>query len=89
MRVEFYGIVRQRVGDPHCELDTVDGPLCLSEILRQLQQQYPALASDCLDDGRLRSGYVANLDGQRFVWEPTTPVRSGQTVLILSADVGG
>ena len=89
VRVEFYGMVRQRAGTSHCELDTADGPLCLSQILRQLEQQYPALVGDCLQDGRLRTGYIANLDGREFVRDPTTPVRPGQAVLILSADAGG
>ena len=89
VRVEFYGIVRQRVGTSYCELEMADGPLCLSQILRRLEQQYPALASDCLQNGRLCTGYVANLDGQEFVMDPATPVRPGQTVLILSADAGG
>jgi molybdopterin converting factor small subunit len=30
-----------------------------------------------------------NLDGQRFVKDLATPVRDGQSVLILSADAGG
>ena len=89
VRVEFYGMARQRAGAAQCELDTAGGPLCLSQILRRLENQYPALVGVCLRDGQLCSGYIANLDGLQFVRDPATPVQPGQAVLILSADAGG
>ena len=89
VRIEFFGIVRQRAGRSSCELQTESDQLKLSDILLQLEREYPALAGDCVCNGRLCSGYVVNLDGETFVTDPGTPVSSGQSVLILSADVGG
>jgi molybdopterin converting factor small subunit len=89
VRIEFYGIVRQRTGTSCCDLETNDDSLQLSEVLLRLEQQYPALAGDCLDHGQLLPGYLANLDGKQFVTDPDTPVSPGQSVLILSADIGG
>ncbi len=54
IRVEFYGIVRLRAGAAGCELDAAADGLCLGEVLRRLERRFPALAGECLHDGRLR-----------------------------------
>ena len=89
VRVEFFGIVRHRTGTSCCELETSKDSLRLSEVLLRLEQQYPALVGDCLEHGQLRPGYLANLDGEQFITDLDTPVSPGQSVLILSADIGG
>ncbi len=89
VRVEFYGIVRQRAGTSCCELETDEDSLRLSEVLLRLERQYPVLVGDCLEHGQLRPGYLASLDGEQFVTDPDTPVSPGQSILILSADIGG
>ena len=38
---------------------------------------------------RLHSSFVANLNGDRFVSDPATPLAEDDCVLILSADAGG
>ena len=38
---------------------------------------------------RLQPSFVANLNGDRFVSDPGTPLGEGDSVLILSADAGG
>ena len=54
-----------------------------------LGERYPDLSATCLDGRLLRKGCVANVDGRRFVTDPDTPLVAGQSLLIMSADVGG
>ena len=83
--VELFGIPRARAG-------TARVAVCgetLGAALVALASQYPALAAACIEENRLRPGYLANLSGRRFITDPATPLVSGDTLLILSADAGG
>jgi sulfur-carrier protein len=84
MRVEFFGIPRQRVGLAHIELQAAS----LGQLLEGLATQFATLA-DVINVNRLHPAFVANLNGQRFVSDPETPLAEGDCVLILSADAGG
>jgi molybdopterin converting factor small subunit len=83
--VEFFGIPRQRAGVAATTVQAAQ----LGEVLTRLERRFPQLAETCLTEGRLRPGYVANLNGERFVTDPTTPLKPGDSLLILSADAGG
>ena len=48
-----------------------------------------ALAEECFADAGLRQGYMANLNGARFVTDPATVIAPGDSLLILSTDAGG
>ena len=85
VQVELFGIPRQRAGIARTEAQGTR----LEEILMELGQRYPRLAADCIDHGRLQRGCLANLNGQRFVSDPSTPLADGDSLLILSADAGG
>jgi molybdopterin converting factor small subunit len=85
IRVEFFGIPRARANVPGLEVEAAT----LGEALEQVVQRIPQLAECCICENRLRGGYLANINTQTFTSEPTTPLGSGDTVLILSADVGG
>jgi hypothetical protein len=61
----------------------------LETLWRELLRLYPRLAESTLGVAQLEAGYRINLDGQRFVTDPQTPISGGQCVLILSADAGG
>lgn len=89
IRIEFFGIARQRVGVPGAIVAASADELSLADVLRQLCSEFPHVASALLVDGRLHPTLAANLDGQRFISDPTTPIRDGQHLLILSADAGG
>ena len=39
--------------------------------------------------GRLHPSLAANLNGDRFISDPATPLGDGDRVLILSSDAGG
>ena len=85
LTVEFYGIPRLRAGVPRIEIEATR----LDEVVRELATRFPALAETCFDQGKLRTGYVASIDGRRFVSDPATALGEGDTLLILSADAGG
>lgn len=83
--VEFFGVPRRRAGLAEVEVEANT----IGAVLEQLSLWFPQLVPDCLDDGRLRTGYIVNVNGERFTQDPTTPLVSGDRVLLLSADVGG
>jgi molybdopterin converting factor small subunit len=87
IRVEFYGLARQRAGVPALELDLKGQTL--GGVLAELAAQLPVFGRECIAGGQLTDALSANLDGQRFISDPKTPVRDGQSLLILSADAGG
>ncbi len=85
IRVEFYGVARQRTGIAMIRLPANQG-LTLDALWAQLRGQFPRLdACDTLAPPM----YRVNLDGHHFVTDPKTPIHSGQSVLIMSADAGG
>lgn len=85
VRIEFYGIPRQRAGVDAIDLDAAD----LRAALQALDVRLPAFGQTCLQGGRLRPGYVANLNGRTFTADPGMPLRDGDALLILSTDAGG
>jgi molybdopterin converting factor small subunit len=89
IRVEFYGIARQRAGMSEIKLELPTADVRLTEVLAQLAARLPALGRDLLAAGRLHESLAANLDGSRFISDPATLIRDGQCLLILSADAGG
>ncbi len=86
--VEFFGIPRQRAGVASATV-SVDQPACLADVLDDLSRQFPEFGRTCLAENRLAAGTSANLDGEHFVADPQTPIRDGQSLLIMSADAGG
>ena len=84
MRVELLGVPRERAGVAEVELraDT------LGQLLVALAVRFPSLGELIIAD-RLRPSVVANLNGDQFVSDPNTQLSEGDSVLILSADVGG
>lgn len=84
MHVEFLGVSRDRAGidEMHVEADT------LGQLLGTLAARMPALAELIVVD-RLHPSLTANLNGDRFISDPKTPLGDEDRVLILSADVGG
>ena len=84
MHVEFLGVPRERAG--LAELDVQADTL--GRLLGTLAAQMPALAELIAGD-RLHPSLVANLNGDRFITDPATPLGADDCVLILSADAGG
>jgi molybdopterin converting factor small subunit len=84
MHVEFLGVPRQRAGVSHLVVQANT----LGQLLGTLAAQIPSL-NEFIAADRLHSSFVANLNGDRFVSDPETPLGEKDCVLILSADAGG
>ena len=84
MHVEFFGVSRERAGvaELHVEAAT------LGRLLGTLASELPRLAEVIVAD-RLHPSLAANLNGDRFISDPETPLAADDRVLIVSADVGG
>jgi hypothetical protein len=54
-----------------------------------LASKLPEFGRECVSAGKLAPSLTANLDGKRFISDPATSIRDGQSLLILSADAGG
>ena len=83
--VEFFGIARARAG----VATTRASGTCLGDVRSSLSRRFPGLAETCIDEHRLRPGFTANLNGERFVTASETPLVQGDTVLLMSMDAGG
>jgi molybdopterin converting factor small subunit len=83
--VELFGIARQCAGVARTEAEGAR----LDEVLADLARRFPRLAQECFAAGMMRHGYIANLNGQRFVTDPSTLIEPGDALLILSTDAGG
>jgi molybdopterin converting factor small subunit len=84
MRVEFFGVSRELAGVADCQVQAAT----LGEALARLATDYPALGS-LLPEGRMHPALAANVNGDRFIRDPATPLRDEDALLILSADAGG
>ncbi|MCS7167974.1 MAG: hypothetical protein RMI91_12195 [Gemmatales bacterium] len=83
--VEFLGVPRLRTGCSRC----VARAGSLRNVLAQVQQQFPHW-QDLLDDsGGLAPWYQLATETHGFVHDFELCVAPGETVIILSADVGG
>lgn len=84
MYVEFLGIPRERAGLSELEIQAST----LGQALASLSTRLPRL-SDLMIGESLHPSIVANLNGDRFISDPSTPLAEGDRLLILSADAGG
>jgi molybdopterin converting factor small subunit len=85
MQVEFFGIPRERAGVNSLEIQAGT----LGELLAALKSQVPSFGDFIGANRSLHSAFAANLNGDRFVSDPATPLRDSDRLLILSADAGG
>jgi molybdopterin converting factor small subunit len=84
MHVEFLGVPRQRAGISQMEVQADT----LGQLFGVLASRIPPLREFVAVD-RLHSSFVVNLNGDRFINDPATPLGEDDCVLILSADAGG
>jgi molybdopterin converting factor small subunit len=84
MHVEFFGVPRERAGMSRLEVQADT----LGQLLGTLAARIPSFAI-LIGVNRLHPSFVANLNGDRFVSDPGTPLSENDCVLILSADAGG
>lgn len=85
IRLELYGVPRARAGASELTVPA----RTLGEALAELERRLPVLRDVCVIGGRLKPGYLVNINGQRFTSDVATPLADGDSILILSADAGG
>jgi molybdopterin converting factor small subunit len=84
MRVEFFGVPRQRAGISEWEVQAET----LGQMFTKLAADFPSLR-EFIAHERLEPSFAASLNGDRFVDDPETRLCTDDCVLILSADAGG
>jgi molybdopterin converting factor small subunit len=84
MHVEFFGVPRERAGMSRLEVEADT----LGQLLGKLATQIPSLGKFA-GESQLHPTFLTNLNGDRFVSDPGTPLAENDCVLILSADAGG
>jgi len=83
--IELYGVPRLRAGISRLNVEAAT----LGDALLALGQAAPALVGTVLDAAKLNPAYTANLNGDRFISDPATPLADGDSLLLLAVDVGG
>jgi len=84
VHVELLGLPRERAGVAELDLDAET----LGQLLIALAARFPSF-NELITHDRLNPSFAANLNGDRFISDPCTRLRSTDSVLILSADAGG
>jgi molybdopterin converting factor small subunit len=84
MHVEFFGVPRERAGVSEMEVQADT----LGQLLGTLSEAVPSF-NHFIANRKLHPSFVANLNGDRFISDPRTPLSKDDCVLILSADAGG
>jgi molybdopterin converting factor small subunit len=85
VRIELYGIARARAGRESVDVEAAS----LGEAVRALARACPGVVPEVVADGRLTDGYLASLNGERFVENPQLRLAKGDTLVILGAQAGG
>lgn len=101
IRVELFGIPRQRAGVAQVELtwddepsSANDSPPTLRRVLDELARRFPPLAASCFEPAeenrswRLSPHTLAQIQDV-FTRDPDAPLADDDRVLLLSADAGG
>jgi molybdopterin converting factor small subunit len=83
--IELFGIPRLRAGTGLIRLEASS----VGEALSALAKVCPELEDSVLRGGVLHEACKLCVNGERFVSDPHTPLSDGDTLLLLSADVGG
>jgi molybdopterin-guanine dinucleotide biosynthesis protein A len=86
VQVELFGVPRLRAGVGRLAIEAAN----LGEALRVLARDRPALVDSVLtSEGMLHPAYTVNLNGDRFTTDPSTPLLDGDSLILLTVDVGG
>jgi molybdopterin converting factor small subunit len=83
--VEFYGIPRRRAGLAELAVRAAT----VTEALAAVERACPGLSGLVHAGGGLAPHYLLSLAGQQFVSDLRHPLRTGDRLLLLSADAGG
>jgi molybdopterin converting factor small subunit len=83
--VEFFGIPRRRAGRAELAVRAAT----VTEALAAVERACPDLTGLVHVGGALSRHYLLSLGGKEFVSDLRQPLRTGDRLLLLSADAGG
>ena len=86
--VELFGVARMLARIQTVSL-TLPQQATLANVFSSLAETLPVLAGRVINSGALMSGYTCNINGLDFVRAPSAKIKSGDKILIFSADAGG
>lgn len=86
--VELFGAARLLAKTQFVPLDLAQGAT-LAQVFAALTDKLPALVGRVIGAEGLVAGYTCNINGLDFVRAPDALVKSGDKILLLSADAGG
>ena len=82
---ELYGVARRHAGQERVPVTAGT----VGEALAALEKMCPALSGHVVVHGRLTPHYRLSLNGRSFVSRPENLLSEGDTLIVLSAAVGG
>ena len=85
MTFELFGTARLRARVARVEIAAED----LGRAIAGLREACPSLDGQVISRGAVLPSYRLSLNGDRFVTDPTTPLRDEDCLLLISADAGG
>ncbi len=85
IQIELYGVPRLRAGTARLSVEGAS----VGAAIDALAAVCPALSDHVFHKGLIHPAYKLSLNGERFVSDRATPLNDGDTLLLLSADVGG
>jgi molybdopterin-guanine dinucleotide biosynthesis protein A len=89
-KVELFGMARLLAKTKVVDLE-LPQEATLADLLAELAEKLPTLVGRVIspEKNNLISGCACNINGLEFVRNPTAKIRTGDKILILSADAGG
>jgi molybdopterin converting factor small subunit len=85
VRIELYGLARHRADVAAIDVEAAN----LGTALAGLAAACPRLVPEVVDGTALSAGYLASLNGERFIADACHPLAAGDTLIILGAEAGG
>ena len=89
IKIEYFGIPRQRVGVATETYEFEREEMGIHEVLRAVAKKHPAFRQHCMDGDSINKHMTVNLNGNQFFQSQEGITRDGDALLILSADAGG
>ncbi|HCA48837.1 MAG: hypothetical protein CMM06_02490 [Rhodopirellula sp.] len=89
IKIEYYGIPRQRVGLASEILEFEGEQMGIHDVILAISNRHPEFQQHCMDGTRIDKNFTVNLNGDRFYQEDDGVAHDGDSLLILSMDAGG
>lgn len=89
LKFEFFGIPRLRAGVAEFFVDLRYDRNTIGDALEMLRVGLPEIDEACFDGKCLKKEFLLNISGDRFTKEANTRLLEGDSILLLSSDVGG